>query len=339
MFMRVSGGTMRAWVFDGDRKMHVDIRPIPTPGPFDVRVQVARAGICGSDIHGYAGESGFRLPGVVMGHEASGIVDAVGSAVEGVQSGDRVTFAPTLPCDGSCGHTTPNRCERLRIIGVAPDAPGAFADFVLVPAQRLFQLGDVSLELGSMVEPLAVGLHAARQASVQPGDRVLVLGGGMIGQSAAIAARLEGAGSVTVSDPVAARRRIAAALGFHSLEPGELEGDDPYDCAIDAVGIPATLTTAINSIRRGRRVSLVGLGLPKAEITMFDLVGRERMLVGSAAYTDADFAEMLEAVADEKVDLSPLSRRTVGFDEVANSLAALAGGSEPAVKVTMSTEI
>src|ERR1700761_4232272 len=101
----MTNDVMRAWVFDGPRRMRLEERPVPGVGPDDVRLRVAWVGICGSDIHGYAGESGRRVPGIVMGHEASGIIDAVGSDVEGLAVGQPVTFAPTMPCDGSCGHT------------------------------------------------------------------------------------------------------------------------------------------------------------------------------------------------------------------------------------------
>lgn len=329
---------MRAWVFAGDRRMQLESRSLPLPGPHDVRIRVAFAGICGSDIHGYAGESGFRQKGAVMGHEASGIVDALGSKVDTVVGGEHVTFIPTLPCDGSCGHPSANRCEHLRIVGVALDAPGAFADYVVVPADRVRTLGSIPLELGSMIEPLSVGLHAARQAGVRKSDRVLVLGGGMIGLASAIAAKQEGAADVVVSDPIECRRRVSEKLGLAAVEPAVLDGE-LFDCAIDAVGIPATVTSAIQAVRRGGRVSLVGLGLPRAEITMFDVVGRERILVGSAAYTDAEFDETLTALGAGRMNLSALSRRQISFDQLGETLEELANGAGSAVKVTLRVDV
>src|ERR1700722_565096 len=117
---------MRYWVFDGPRAIHMERKPVPEPGPGEVRLRVARVGICGSDIHGYAGESGLRRPGVVMGHEGSALVGALGPGVSTLQPGQRVTFAPTMPCTGTCGHTAENRCEELRLVGVTPGLDGAF---------------------------------------------------------------------------------------------------------------------------------------------------------------------------------------------------------------------
>lgn len=333
----MSGDRMRVWVFDGARTMHVETRSLVGPGPSDVRIRVARAGICGSDLHGYTGESGLRVPGVVMGHEASGIVDTLGSDVSAFQVGEHVTFAPTLPCDGSCGHVVENRCKHMRLAGVTPVFRVHFADFIVLPARRIFRLGSVSLDRGANVEPMVAGLHAARQVGVGPGANVLILGGGMIGLASALAARLEGAGTLTVSDPVAPRRQVAQAFGFRTIAPEELEGMEYFDLAIDAVGIPATLASALRAVRPGGIVCLVGLGKPRTELTIFDLVRHERSVVGSSCYSDAEFAETIEAIGDGRLDLGPLTSVLIDFEEVAEALEALASGAQSAIKVTMST--
>jgi L-iditol 2-dehydrogenase len=329
----------RVWVFHGPRSLRLEERALAEPARGEVRMRVARVGICGSDLHGYTGESGLRKPGVVMGHEATGVIDGLGEGVDGFAIGDRVTFAPTLPCDGRCGHTEANRCEHMRLIGVTPGLQGAFADFVNLPANRVFPLGDVSLDRGSSIEPLAVGLHSARQAGVSPGDSVLVIGGGMIGIAGAIAARLEGATSITVSDPMESRRRAADEFGFNAVAPNELEGLDYFDCAIDAVGIPATLGAAIRAVKRGGIVSLVGLGIPHAEFTLYDLVGHERVIVGSSCYSDSEFVTVIDALASGRIDLTPLAAVQIEFPEVGDALEALATGREDALKVTMSTGV
>ena len=119
---------MRVLVFDGPHRFHIETRPRPAPGPGEVRLRMAYVGICGSDLHGYTGESGRRLPGMIMGHEASGWVEELGPGVEGPAIGTPVTFNPSLPCDGACGHRFENHCAALRVIGVTPDIQGAFAD-------------------------------------------------------------------------------------------------------------------------------------------------------------------------------------------------------------------
>jgi L-iditol 2-dehydrogenase len=331
---------MRAWVFDGPGKMRMERRPVPEVGAGEVRIRVAWAGVCGSDIHGYAGESGMRVGGIVMGHEASGLVDAVGASVEGFAVGDHVTFAPTMPCDGSCGHTAENLCRELRLVGVTPGLSGAFADYLVLPARRVFALGALGLAEGASVEPLAVGLHCAHQARVTEGNDVLVIGGGMIGQAAAQAARLRGAASVTVSDPLEQRRAVAVSAGFAGVEPGELDAmEERFDCAVDAVGLPATLTSAVRGVRRAGTVALCGFGRPRAELKLYDLIGHERMLVGSSCYTDDEFGEVIEALTDGRLDLAPIAPADIGLEQLGDAIEALAAGQDTRIKVRVKADL
>lgn len=325
---------MQAWVFDGPRQMRLETRPVPEVVAGDVRLRVAWAGICGSDVHGYAGESGMRIPGIVMGHEASGTIDAVGPGVEDLHVGQEVTFAPTMPCDGSCGHKSENLCQNLRLVGVTPGLQGAFADYVVLPASRIFPLESLGLATASTVEPMSVGIHSAHQARVTEGDNVLVIGGGMIGQAAAHAARLRGAEAVTVSDPLPERRTVAETAGFAAVEPGELEGlSETFDSAIDAVGLPATLRSAIHGVRRAGTIALVGFGLPTADLKLYDVIGHERVLVGSSCYTDAEFREALGALADGRLDLTSIAPVDIGLQDVGPAIESLAAGEQTAIKV------
>jgi L-iditol 2-dehydrogenase len=329
---------MRYWMFDGPRRMHVETKPVPEPGPGEVRLRVARVGLCGSDIHGYAGESGLRQPGVIMGHEASTVVDAVGEDVEGRAVGDRVAFAPTFPCEGECGHTVENRCEKMRLVGVHAELPGAFADYLVLPDRRLFDIGSLTPEQGASIEPLSVGLHSARRAGVAEGDRVLVIGGGMIGQAAALAARYEGAGDVIVSDPLAERQAIATRSGFTAVHPDAVAELGYVDCAIEAVGITPTFKAAVRAVKRGGVVSFVGLGLPAVELTVYDLVGHERVVVGSSCYSDAEFREVIEALGTGRLDLSEVAPILIGFDEIGPTLERFVTGEETAIKVMADLE-
>lgn len=331
---------MRAWVFDGPRQMRLENRAVPDVGPGEVRLRVAWVGICGSDIHGYAGESGMRVPGIVMGHEASGVIDAIAPGVEGLDVGQPVTFAPTMPCDGSCGHAAENLCPELRLVGVTPGLPGAFADYMVLPARRIFPLKSLSLATASSVEPMSVGLHSAGQAQVSPGDRVLVQGGGMIGQAAAHAARLRGAAAVTVSDPLASRRTVAETAGFAAVAPEAVdELTDSFDCAIDAVGVPATVRSAIRSVRRTGRVALVGFGLPTAELRLYDVIGHERVLVGSSCYTDAEFGEVIDALADGRLDIGSIDPVDIGLEDIGDAIETLASGEQTAIKVRVNSGV
>lgn len=329
--------SMRVLVFDGPDQLRVDERPIPEPGPHEVRVRIARIGICGSDLHGYTGASGRRTPGMVMGHEASGFVDAVGPEVEQFEPGEAVTFIPSLPCDGSCGHATENRCTDLRVIGVTPELQGAFADHLVVPAARIVPVGELPLEVAAAAEPFAVGLHAVDRAGVRAGDRVLVLGAGMIGLCVTAAAFRAGADEVVVSDPVTERRDRAEALGATAVAPDDVSELGTFDRSVDAVGIPATAGAALEVLPPGGVACYVGLGQPEIPVPLFEIVARERDIRGAFAYPDETFREAVRLLRDGTVNLTSLLRRVVAFEDTPDAFAGLADGTITDAKVTVTT--
>lgn len=324
---------MRVLVFDEPHRFSLAHRSRPVPASGEVRLKVAYVGICGSDLHGYTGESGRRAPGMVMGHEMSGWVEELGPGTSGLEVGQPVTINPALPCDGGCGHAAENQCSRLRVIGVAPEIQGAFADAIVVPADRVVGLDGVGLDAGAAVEPMAVGLQAVRRAGVVPGASVLVVGGGMIGQCIAQAARTEGAGEVAVSDVVDERLDVAAAAGFTPLPPDDVAQQPPFDVTFDAVGVTATATTAIQAVRKGGTACFVGLGAPEVTIPLFDVVVGERAVVGSFAYTDAVFRETVAAVAAGRLDVSPFLGQVVDLEHAPGAFADLASGARSDVKI------
>lgn len=328
---------MRVLVFDGPHRFHIERWPRPDPGTGEVRVRMAYVGICGSDLHGYTGESGRRLPGMVMGHEASGWVEAVGPGVTDPEVGTRVTFNPSLPCAGSCGHGPENHCADLRVIGVTPDIQGAFADAMVIPAGRAVPLGGLSLLWGAGVEPMAVALQAARRAGVSSGQSVLIVGGGMIGQSIAQTCRLEGAARIAVSDPIADRRVLAASAGFDALHPDQVAAAGPFDVSFDAVGISATAFAAIRSVPKAAVACFVGLGLPEVSIPLFDVVVGEREIVGSFCYPDEIFQEAADHLASGRLDLDPLIGSVESFEDIAAAFEDLATHARTDVKIMMST--
>ena len=329
---------MRVLVFDGPRRFHIEERPLPTPGIGDVRIRVAYTGICGSDLHGYTGESGRRVAGMVMGHEASGWIDEIGTGVEGLTNGAPVTFNPALPCDGSCGHRIENQCSKLRVVGVTPDLPGAFAEAVVVPADRVVPIDGASMRFGAAIEPVAVGLQAVRRAGVARGDAVLVIGGGMIGQCVARAARLAGAGRVIVSDLFAERIELSVRSGFEAMEPGAVPPGQ-FDRAFDAVGGSPTATMAITAVRKGGVACFVGLERPEITVPLFDIVVGERQIVGTFAYTDQAFHDAAANLASGDLDIDALIGPTVSMEETPDAFAALADGKRREVKIMMHTGV
>ena len=333
---------MRSLLFHGpeqppDRRFTVEKAPIPQPGPGEVRIRIARVGLCGSDLHGYTGESGRRVAGMVMGHEASGWIDALGEGVSDPAPGTHVTFNPALPCNGACGHAIESRCELLEVVGVTPHIAGAFADYLVIGAGRVVPIPDLTPEQGAVIEPMAVGLHAANQLGATPDDRVLVVGGGMIGQVTAHAIRSLGAGEIVISEPHPRRREIAEAAGFTTLHPDEVQANGPFDRAMDAVAISATVSAALDAVPKGGVVCIVGLGMPQVTIPLFSIVVGERIVVGSYCYSDATFIETARRLSDGSLDPAALIGPTVSMEDFPQAFEGLATGAISEVKVLMTT--
>jgi threonine dehydrogenase-like Zn-dependent dehydrogenase len=273
---------------------------------------------------------------MVMGHEAAGWIDAVGPR-SAAAVGEPVTFNPALPCDGVCGHTAENRCELLRVIGVTPQIQGAFADRIVVSEARVVPVAGMPIEWAAAVEPMAVGLQAAEHLQVAAGERVLVVGGGMIGQCVAQAVRLMGAGEVVVSDPMEERRALAAACGFRAAAPEEVPAGGRFHRAVDAVGLPPTAAAAIRAVLPGGTVVFVGLGAPEIEIPLFEVVVQERTILGSFCYKDEVFHQAAARVGDGSLDVAPLLGAVVSMEEAPAAFEDLARGARRDVKILVST--
>ena len=213
----------------GPWQLRVEERDEPRPSGDDVVVRIEATGICGSDFHGFTGQTGRRQAGQVMGHETVGYVDAVGPAVTDLPVGTLVTVNPVLSCDSCevCASGNEQSCPHRTVIGVAPEVPAAFAEKLLVRRGNVVALDPaVDPEIGALVEPLAVGYHAAVRGGCRADDRVLIIGGGPIGQACLLATRRLGATSVAVSDVRPERRRLCESLGARTVDPdaGDLAG-------------------------------------------------------------------------------------------------------------------
>jgi 2-desacetyl-2-hydroxyethyl bacteriochlorophyllide A dehydrogenase len=318
---------VRQVVFHGPRRLSVEEAGEPRVGPGEVLVAVHSVGICGSDVHGYAGVNARRSPGMVMGHEIAGTV---------VETGKRVVVNPVLGCGdcAECAAGETNLCERRRIYGCVPGLPGAFAESFVVRAENAVPFaGPAPLEWGALVEPLAVAARGVGIGRVGPGDEVLVVGGGPIGLGAALAARRRGAGRVVVSEPLAHRRGIAERLGFETLDP--TAGDPPrsaFPTAIECVGHSATLAAALAAARPRGHVVFVGLAEDTIEVPAAAIMVGERRISGSAAYTPAEFRETAEWVASGAEDLAALIELRVGLDGVPHAFEDYADRRLEAVK-------
>ncbi|MGV9193687.1 zinc-dependent alcohol dehydrogenase [Microbacterium sp. MC2] len=311
--------TMSALVLEDYGRMVVAQRPVPVVGDGEVRVRVHGVGICGSDLHGFTGANGRRFPGQVMGHEAVGTVDAVGAGVTSFTGGERVVVNPTLACQACdwCARGQQHICPQRRVLGVDPTLSSAFAEFFVVPERNLIPFDGILLH-GALVEPLAVGYHAARRAGVSAGDTVAVIGGGPIGQAAALACIRLGAARVIVGEPREARRRLLEDIGAETFDPFTASaplGAGEADAAIDAVGASETILTALELTAPGGTVVLVGMDAPAVELQAYPLTTQERSLVGAFCYTAEEFAETAAWAATVPETLDRLIERAVPLDE------------------------
>jgi len=295
--------------------------PEPVAGPEDVLVRVKACAICGSDVHGMDGSTGRRIPPVVMGHEAAGIVEAVGAAVKDYRSGDRVTFDSTVSC-GRCTYCRQgdvNLCDDRKVLGVSCGdyrLDGAFAEFVVLPARILYRIPDaLSYERAALVEPLSVALHAVRRSRVRPGESAVVVGAGLIGLLVVQCLRAAGCSPVLAVDPVQSRLDLAVRFGADqgfSPEAADVAaavraatGGRGADAAFECVGLTPTVATAVAVLRKGGTLALVGNLRSTVDLPLQAAVTRELNLLGSCA-SAGEYPACLDLLASGEVDVDPL---------------------------------
>jgi threonine dehydrogenase-like Zn-dependent dehydrogenase len=319
-------------------------RPDPVPGPHEALVRVDAVGICGSDLHGFTGETPRRPPGMVMGHEIGGQVLSCADRPE--LTGQAVTVFPVLSCGAcdDCRRDHPQICREAKIIGVTPDLPGGFAEYLVVPAANVVPIPVADPRLAALVEPAAVAVHAVELGRVDGGS-VLVVGAGAIGLLAVVAARWLGAAGVWSVDIAPDRLARAARLG--ATVPAPDERDHPgwalaatgggVDVTIDAVGSSASLATALAATRPGGRVVVVGMGQPQVELALFDIVTRERSVIGSFCYSRRTFEWTAGQLAKGGLgDVDELVGMVVSLHGAGNALRRLASGAELSPRVLIS---
>lgn len=311
---------MKALLLSQYRHLAIADLPIPEPGPNEVLVRVAACGICGSDVHGYDGSSGRRIPPIVMGHEAAGIVEKVGHGVTTFKNGDRVTFDSTISCGecDRCRRGEMNLCDRRQVLGVSCGdyrRNGAFAEFVVVPAHITYKLPDnLPFAEAALLEAVSVALHAVSLVPIARKSTALVLGAGTIGLLLQQALRVAGCSRVFVADVDASRLKLSAQLGATAVlrsDPGltseiaKLTNGAGVDLAIEAVGINPTVTAAIDNVRKGGDVVLVGNVAPEVTINLQKVVTRQIRLQGSCA-SAGEYSRAIELMSSGQINVKPL---------------------------------
>eukprot|EP00301_Raphidiophrys_heterophryoidea_P011691 c17868_g1_i1.p1 GENE.c17868_g1_i1~~c17868_g1_i1.p1 ORF type:complete len:359 (-),score=85.77 c17868_g1_i1:76-1152(-) len=336
-------------VLSGVKQIEIKTSPLPTPASDEVLIQVASVGICGSDMSYYfKGQIGGRtipFPDVletrfagVMGHEAAGVVAGVGSGVAGLQVGDRVALEPGYPC----GHCTQcrtgryNLCPSVKFLGsFLSDYSGALCEYMCHPASMCFKLpSHVSLDEGALMEPLAVGLQAAKRGRVTMSDKVLISGAGPVGLLSLVSCLSLGAREIHITDISPKRLELAASLGAHRtflLPDKQHELHNDYTVCIECSGVGSAVEACITHAGRAGRVVLVGMGDMNVPLRQVQL--KELDVMGVFRYCNV-YPDALQVVASGKFNLKQMITHRFSLEQTNEAFTA-ARDDPTAVKVVI----
>jgi len=341
---------MKALLLREYEKLEMTEMPEPQIGSDDLLVEVRACGICGSDIHGFDGSTGRRIPPLIMGHEASGVVYKTGAEVSEFRVGDRVTFDSTIYCGKCyfCRRGEVNLCDNRQVLGVSPGEyrrHGAFADYVAVPQHITYPIPDeLSFEHAAMIEAVSVAVHAVGLTTVKLGDTGVVVGSGMIGLLAIQALRLAGCSRVIAVDLDEGRLRLAAELGaevcLNASKPDlpsvvrDYTSGRGADVAMEVVGSTPALQTALASLRKGGTLTLVGNLSPKVELSLQSVVTRQIRMLGSCA-SAGEYPNCIDLLARKAIRVDPLISAVAPLAEGAAWFQRLHGGGPNLMKVIL----
>jgi L-iditol 2-dehydrogenase len=341
---------MRALLLSDYKQLAVVEMPVPEPGDGDVLVRVRACGICGSDIHGYDGSTGRRIPPLVMGHEAAGVIERIGAGVHGFEPGDRVSFDSTVSCGACefCRRGRINLCDNRTVLGVSTGEyrrHGAFAEYVAVPSRIVYKLPDsLPFERAALLEAVSVAVHGVNRRVPAPEETAVVVGSGMIGVLIVQVLRAKGTTNIVAVDLDPRKRALATRMGAtHAIDP--LEHDVPSavreltsgrgaDVSFEVVGHGDTLLSALRCLRKGGTTVLVGNLSPRVELPLQEVVSREIDVLGSCA-SSGEFPESIDLLARGAVDVEPIISLKAPLDEAPALFDRLYRGDATLMKVIL----
>jgi L-iditol 2-dehydrogenase len=321
---------MKALLLKQYMQLELTDMPKPTIQADEVLVRVKACGICGSDVHGIDGSTGRRIPPLVMGHEAAGVVAEIGSEVKHLSEGDRVTFDSTIYCGHCfyCRKGRPNLCDNRLVLGVSCEdyrQHGAFAEYVAVPQHIIYALPDaLPFEHAAMIEALSIAVHGVGLTPIPLDSTAVVVGSGMIGLLVIQALRLAGCMRVFAVDIDDAKLKLALQLGAEEgLNPKscdvpscvrERTGGRGADISVEVVGATDPLNTALTSVRKGGVLILVGNLSPKVELSLQSVVTREIQVLGSCS-SAGEYPACIDLLARGAIQVEPLISARVPLSE------------------------
>jgi len=321
---------------------------VPEVKADQIKVKMKKIGVCGSDIHVYHGKHPYTSYPVVQGHEVSAEVVEVGSDVTDFKPGDKVTIQPQVVCGTCypCTHGMYNDCEVLKVMGF--QTTGMASEYFVTEAAKALKLpDDMSYDHGAMIEPLAVAVHAVRRAGDMEGKKVLVLGGGPIGNLVAQTAKAMGAEQVLLSELSKARLETAAKCGIQTVNPAkedlltvieETFGPDRMDYVLECVGINQTTDQAISYARKGSTIVVVGVFADFGTVNMGFIQDHELTLKGSAMYRVEDYIKAIELVGEGKIEFDALITEHIPFTRYLDAYKLIDEQKDLAMKVIIDME-
>lgn len=337
---------MQACVLHSVGDLRCESRPTPQLKPGQALIRVGATGVCGSDLPRVFEKGTYRFP-LIPGHEMSGTVEEVlGPGEKGIKPGIRVAVYPLIPCRKCeyCDQALFHLCDRYDYLGSRSD--GGFAEYVVAPIENLVPVPDgVETDMAAMTEPAAVALHALRQGKLAAGDTVWIVGAGPIGLMLSRWAKSLGAARVLISDIDEKKLALASAWGVETANAARLDavewilattGGRGADVVVEAVGIPTTVRQALRGARKRGRVVLMGnpsgdLGLPQREY--WEILRRELRLCGTWNSDKQEWTEVLEAMANGKLDLRELVTHRISLEETPQLLKRMYDRAEWYIKV------
>jgi L-iditol 2-dehydrogenase len=336
---------MKALVFEGPWTMPLREVPNPVPGDDELLIDVASVGICGSDVHGFIGKTGRRKPPMIMGHEFSGAVAAVGGQVTRFAPGDAVIVSPIDACGvcPNCQAGLSNICTNRHVLGV--DIPGAYADQLTVKESMVYAKPEaLTWRQAAMVEPLSVALHAVEITPIRLMETVVVVGAGTIGLLTLLAAKLKGAGQVIMTDKFPHRLEMARALGADlTVDVGQEDAVAVVrgvtnglgaDVVFEAVGNAIAVQQALAATRTGGNATWIGNSAQMIELNMQEIVTRELTVRGTYGF-NKEFAKSIQAIAAGRVDVMALVERIAPLADGPQIVHDLAAGESDLIKVIL----
>lgn len=318
--------TMRASVLRERGVVVLEERPVPSPDPDQVLVRIESVGVCGSDVHYYRhgriGDFVVREP-MILGHESAGTIVAVGDGVDPTRVGQRVSIEPQRCCRVCkyCKRGEYNLCPHIEFYATPP-IDGSFAEFALIQDDFAHTVPEgMSFDAAALLEPLSVGIAAARKAHIGVGDSVLIAGAGPIGAIVAQVAKAYGAGTVVVTDPVEQRRRTVLELGAtEAYAPGDAALDGrAFSAFFDATGVTSAVVDGIKRVEAGGAAIIIGMGDDDMLLPVAYITSHEVNVTGIFRYNNT-WPTAIELVASGKVDLDALATDHYGLADAETPL-------------------